>query len=65
MCTQPITNQKLTIISDAIDFFTSSWISLHVLTLMIGAFFLVNTTISSVNVRVFSPVAPPSLTNWS
>ena len=28
-------------------------------------FFLVNTTISSVNVRVFSPAAPPSLENWS
>ena len=39
MCTQPKTNQQLTIILDAIDFFTSSWISLHVLTPMSGAFF--------------------------
>jgi len=52
------------IISDAIDFLHLRGY-LHVLTPMSGAFFLVNTTISSVNVRVFSPAFPPSLENWS
>ena len=41
----------ITNMSDAIDCFTSSWITFHVLTPMSGALFLVNTTISSVNVR--------------
>ena len=52
---------------DAIDCFTSPWISFHVLTPMSGALFLVNSTISLVNVRALSPTAPPSLENstWS
>jgi hypothetical protein len=53
--------------SDGIDYLTSSWISLHVLTPMSGAIFLVNITISSMNMRELSPTAPPSLENstWS
>ena len=53
--------------SDVVDYLTSSWISFHVLTPMSGVLFLVNITISSMNVCEFSPTAPPSLENstWS
>jgi hypothetical protein len=31
---------------------------------MRGALFLVNSVISSINVRLFAPTGPPSLENW-